>query len=98
MFINQSLKFQIIKCECLSKLFNYTDARIEGVIIRRIPRKKDGEIGRRSFFNDNKTRLYRPRLYEILGSEPNISFRYSTKPEADRSDKDIISCMPEKQE
>lgn len=66
--------------------------------IRRNPRKKDGEIGRRSIFNDNKTRLYRPRLYEILGSDPNISFRFSTNPEAERSDEDIIAHMLENQE
>ncbi|HFD3534744.1 TPA: DUF6037 family protein, partial [Enterococcus faecium] len=46
---------------------------------------------KRSPFNDNKTRLYRPSLYERLGSDTNLSFRYSMNPDDEETDEGIIA-------
>ena len=53
--------------------------------------RKNGELGKRSPFNDNKTRLYRPSLYERLGSDTNLSFRYSMNPDDEETDEGIIA-------
>ena len=55
------------------------------------PLKGNGELGKRSPFNDNKTRLYRPSLYERLGSDTNLSFRYSMNPDDEETDEGIIA-------
>ncbi|HAP9516363.1 TPA: hypothetical protein OYK43_002890, partial [Staphylococcus aureus] len=59
--------------------------------VRRNPLKGNGELGKRSPFNDNKTRLYRPSLYERLGSDTNLSFRYSMNPDDEETDEGIIA-------
>lgn len=59
--------------------------------VRRNPLKGNGELGKRSPFNDNKTRLYRPSLYERLGFDTNLSFRYSMNPDDEETDEGIIA-------
>lgn len=58
--------------------------------IRRNPPRKDGSPGIRSEYNDNKTRLLRPKLYEKLGRDWSISFCYSDDSSEECSDTTII--------
>ena len=62
----------------------------------RNPKREDGTNGRRSSFNDNKTRLLIPRLYEKLKDDPSISFCYSDDPTMEKSDEEIISNLSSK--
>ena len=64
--------------------------------VRRNPKREDGTNGQRSSFNDNKTRLLRPRLYEKLKDDPSISFCYSDDPTMEKSDEEIISNLSSK--
>lgn len=59
--------------------------------VRRNALKKDNTLGQRSPFNDNKTRLYRPSLYERLGKDNNLSFRYSRELDQEETDENIIT-------
>lgn len=59
--------------------------------VRRNPPKADGTLGQRSIYNDNKTRLYRPTLYEHLGSDTSLSFRYSMNCNDENTDEFIIA-------
>lgn len=64
--------------------------------VRRNPKREDGTNGQRSSFNDNKTKLLRPRLYEKLKDDPSISFCYSDNPTMEKRDEEIISNLPSK--
>lgn len=44
----------------------------------------------RSIFNDNKTRLLRPTLYQDFKNDDTISFCYSINPDDERTDTEII--------
>jgi hypothetical protein len=59
--------------------------------VKRNPKRKDSSLGERSPFNDNKTRILRPELYEKLKTEKNISFCYSEDPEDEKTDEEIIN-------
>lgn len=59
--------------------------------VRRNPNRLDGEPGQRSIFNDNKTRLLRPELYQKLYRDNTLSFCYSDDPQDEKSDEDIIT-------
>lgn len=63
--------------------------------VRRNPVKEDGELGKRSPFNDNKTRISRPELYKLLGDDPTLSFRYSMNPEEEETNEEIIANWKE---
>lgn len=58
--------------------------------VRRNPIKIDGTLGKRSPFNDNKTRLLRKDLYQKLGTDDTLSFCYSSNPLDEKSDEEII--------
>ncbi|WP_431193912.1 DUF6037 family protein [Bacillus multifaciens] len=58
--------------------------------VKRNPPKADGTLGQRSPFNDNKTRILRPTLYQKLREEENLSFWFSDDPDEEKSDEDII--------
>lgn len=64
--------------------------------VRRNPAKIDGTLGQRSIYNDNKTRLYRPTLYDRLGSDKSLSFRYSMNPNDENTDEVIIATWAKK--
>jgi hypothetical protein len=51
---------------------------------------RNGKNGKRSPFNDNKTKLLRPNLYLKFKDEPTISFCYSAKSEEEESDEEIL--------
>lgn len=63
--------------------------------VRRNPVKENGDPGKRSPFNDNKTRLSRPELYKLLGDDPALSFRYSMKPEEEEANEEIVANWKE---
>lgn len=63
--------------------------------VRRNPKvldKKTGELiqRKRTPYNDNKTRLRRESLYQLLGNEDTISFCYSNDPKLDYPDEVIM--------
>jgi hypothetical protein len=59
--------------------------------VKRNPKRKDNSLGERSPFNDNKTRILRPELYEKLKAERNISFCYSEDPNDEKTNEEIMS-------
>ncbi|WP_034756485.1 MULTISPECIES: DUF6037 family protein [Rossellomorea] len=59
--------------------------------VKRNPKRKDNSLGERSPFNDNKTRILRPELYDKLKAEKNISFCYSKDPEDEKTNEEIIN-------
>lgn len=61
--------------------------------VRRNPKREDGTHGQRSSFNDNKTRLLRPNLYEKLKADQTLSFCYSDDPTLEKSDEEILKNM-----
>lgn len=63
--------------------------------VRRNPVKENGDPGKRSPFNDNKTRMSRPKLYKLLGDDPTLSFRYSMKSEEEETDEKIVANWKE---
>lgn len=58
--------------------------------VRRNPNKPDGSLCRRSKFNDNKTKILRPTLYQRLKDETNLSFCFSKNQSERNSDETII--------
>jgi hypothetical protein len=59
-------------------------------MVRRNPPRENGEPGQRSDFNDNKTRLRRPKLYEKLKDESSVSFCYSDLESDEKTDEEIL--------
>lgn len=80
-----------VMCDSLSKSDSEDPRKKYCFSVRRNPVKENGERGQRSLFNDNKTRLYRPGLYERLGGDPNLSFRYSMNPDDKETDEVIVA-------
>jgi hypothetical protein len=58
--------------------------------VRRNGIKSDGNLAQRSNFNDNKSRILRPLLYEKFKNEKNISFCYSEKQSEENTDETIL--------
>lgn len=83
-------------CHSLSKSDSEDPRKKYCFSVRRNPLTENGELGKRSPFNDNKTRLYRPSLYERLGTDTNLSFRYSMDPDDYRTDETIIAKWTKK--
>ncbi|MFU0789115.1 MAG: Arp2/3 complex subunit [Virgibacillus proomii] len=52
--------------------------------VKRNPLKANGELGERSPYNDNKTRIRRRILYEKLSGDKHLSFCYSPDPNAEK--------------
>ncbi|WP_340015673.1 DUF6037 family protein [Paenibacillus sp. FSL K6-1318] len=59
--------------------------------VRRNGIKSDGSLAQRSNFNDNKSRILRPFLYEKFKNEKNISFCYSAKQNEESTDEIILA-------
>lgn len=57
--------------------------------------KSDKTPGKRSIFNDNKTRLLRPSLYEHFKDDPSVSFCYSENECDENSDAEILKRFVE---
>lgn len=58
--------------------------------------RRNYDNGTRSIFNDNKSRLLRPKLYEKFIGENTVSFSYSTDREKEKSDAEIIKNFTKK--
>lgn len=58
--------------------------------IKRNGKKKDGSLGKRSGYNDNKARLLRTTLYEKIKDDLNVSFCFSENLEDEKNDKEIL--------
>lgn len=52
--------------------------------------KRNANKGERSPFNDNKTKLLRPKLYSIFKDDSTISFCYSQNVNDERTDREIL--------
>ena len=59
--------------------------------------KRNGERGRRSIYNNDKTKLLRPKLHEKLESDPSISFCYSLEESKEKSDAEILQYLAQHQ-
>ncbi|MFW8665046.1 DUF6037 family protein [Enterococcus entomosocium] len=57
--------------------------------VRRNSLKANGTPGKRSKFNDEKTRIRRESLYKLV-DDPTVSFMYSMNPNDERSDEEIL--------
>jgi Family of unknown function (DUF6037) len=55
--------------------------------------RRNHNNGRRTPFNDNKSRLLRPSLYSKFKEEPTISFCYSINYKDEKSDEEIIKSF-----
>jgi|AKZA01.1.fsa_nt_gi hypothetical protein len=77
-------------CYILDKTDSKDPNRLYCYAVRRNPIGEDGKLGRRSSFNDNKTRILREPLYEKLNEDTNLSFKYSLNPNDEKSDEEII--------
>lgn len=55
--------------------------------------RRNSDNRKRSIFNDNKSRLLRPKLYEKLMNESTVSFCYSSTKERENSDGEIIKSF-----
>ncbi len=51
----------------------------------------NGRQKERSIYNDNKTRLLRPELYEEYADDRTISFRYSENPDDEKTTEEIMN-------
>lgn len=87
---NKSKQEKKAMCYILDKTDSKDPDRIYCYAVRRNPISQDGELGQRSLFNDNKTRLLRETLYEKLGDDTNLSFKYSLNSDDEKSDEEII--------
>jgi hypothetical protein len=54
-------------------------------------KKANGEQKNRRAINTAKTKLLRPRLFELLGSDPTISFCY--RKEGEKTDAEIVLSL-----
>lgn len=75
----------------LDKADSQDPNRLYCFAVRRNPPRPDGKLGRRSQFNDNKTRILRSTLHEKLKDDSSLSFKYSLLSEDEKSDEEIIS-------
>lgn len=89
--VNKTEQQKEAMCRSLSKSDSEDPRKKYCFSVRRNPPRENGELGQRSPFNDNKTRLYRPSLYERIGAETNLSFRYSIEPSEEKSNEEIIA-------
>lgn len=61
--------------------------------VKRNSKQKDGILEERTPFNDNKTKIIRPSLYERLGDDNNLSFCYSINPIIIKAMKKLLQIL-----
>ena len=61
--------------------------------VRRNGRKEDGSPNERSIENDNNAQSLRPDLYKKFCSDTNLSFFFSDRKEAGKTDKEILETF-----
>ena len=79
-----------VMCISLNKDSSENPNKIYCYKVKRNSKRADGTLRERSVYNDNKTRILRPELYEVLGIDKNLSFCYYENPEDEKSDTEII--------
>jgi len=82
---NKSEMFKRLMISSLSKSDSEDPDKIYCFSVRRNPNK-----GIRTPFNDNKSRLSRPKLYSKFEGEPTISFCFSKNNRDEKSDEEIL--------
>lgn len=82
---------KMIMVQSLSNSDDENPEKIYCFKVKRNPKKQNGKLGQRSPYNDNKTRLLRPELYDRLRSDTNISFCYSMNSLDKNSDETILT-------
>ena len=65
--------------------------------VRRNGTRPDGTLNHRSIYNDNKTRLLRPTLYEEYKNDTHLSFFYSDNPDDKLNDEAIRMKFAERE-
>lgn len=65
--------------------------------VRRNPDRSDETPGQRSDFNSQKTQILRPELWEKVGSDPGLSFLYSSESDQEKSDAEILAELTKRQ-
>lgn len=83
--LSKSNLFKIAMNKSLSESDSEDPNKIYCYCVRRNP-----DNGERSIFNDNKSRLLRPKLYEKFKDDNTVSFCYSPNSEREKSDAEII--------
>lgn len=83
--IGKSALFKEVMIRSLSKNDSEDPTKIYCFNVKRNP-----DNGRRSIFNDNKSRILRPSLYDKLGIDTNLSFCYSNDKNEECSDSEIL--------
>lgn len=89
--LSKSNLFKIAMTKSLSDSDSEDPNKIYCYGVRRNPNN-----GTRSIFNDNKSRLLRPKLYEKFMGENTVSFCYSPDREREKSDAEIIRNFTKK--
>jgi len=84
--MNKSSDLETVMISSLSKSDSQDPNKIYCFALKRNP---DGKT--RSPFNDNKSRLLRPKLYEKFKNDKTVSFSYSSIKEKEKSDEEIIN-------
>ncbi|SDQ07945.1 DUF6037 family protein [Carnobacterium viridans] len=82
---------KIVMVNSINKSMSENENSVYCYKVKRNPLRKDGSLGQRSTYNDNKTRILREYLYEKLKSDTNLSFCYSEDPDMNYTDELIIS-------
>ncbi|ENO1827651.1 DUF6037 family protein [Vibrio parahaemolyticus] len=83
--LSKSNLFKTAMNKSLSESDSEDPNKIYCYCVRRTP-----DNGTRSIFNDNKSRLLRPKLYEKFKGDNTVSFCYSPNSEREKSDAEII--------
>jgi len=81
----------------LSKSDSEDPEKIYCFKVKRDPKRKDGSPGQRSPYNDNKTRILRPALYQKLKDDHNLSFCFSINPDDEKDDSTILGNLKNNQ-
>jgi len=76
--------------EILAKRTDKKDNRIYCFDVQRNGSKKDGSLKQRRPENSNKAELLRPFLYQEYKDDINLSFCFSSNPEDELNDKEIM--------
>ena len=88
--VNKSTIEKSTMVRSLSKSDSENPNKIYCFKVKRNPYRIDGTLGQRSPYNDNKTRILRPSLYQKLSRDTNLSFCFSEKLCDENSDETII--------
>ncbi|NWO06740.1 MAG: hypothetical protein HLX50_13920 [Alteromonadaceae bacterium] len=58
--------------------------------------RRNPDNGKRSIFNDNKSRLLRPKLYRKMMGDHTVSFCYSSSSDREKTDAEVIKNFTKK--